>query len=700
MDRRFNWLPVQARLGASLAAWLISPLLTFAQEPVGPSSSPVAPAQAATEPQARSGKAVNDILSLDLEQLTRTPIVVPSMDIPVTSVTKAPSTVGHSAAAIFVITPEMIRRSGATCIPEALRMAPGLEVARIDQNKWAVSCRGFNSRYATNLLVLIDGRTVYTPVFSGVYWDTQDVVLEDVERIEVIRGPGGTLWGSNAVNGVINIITKKAKDTQGAYVMAGGGTQERLTDAARYGGRIGEDAYYRVYGKQFERGPGWVEGGAGPDDSWRQGRVGFRADWDVDRCSGDTLTVQGDCYAGESGVRDSLTTPWPPPFTQTIAGYDQVSGENLLARWRRTFDEESDWALQTYYDGYRRDGPLLLEEVKTLDLDFQYRFALTDRQKVVCGAGYRHIDDNILGYHPFTIYFDPQGQSRNLASGFLQDEIALVKDRLALTLGTKLEHNDYTGLEIQPSARLLWTPDNRHSTWAAISRAVRTPSRADESLVFNVALSPVAPVFLHGTGSTSFKSADMMAYEIGYREQTTDQFSWDVALFYDVYDNLSSLNFGAPSPPYVVIPATFANENTAEAYGLELASTFKVTESWRLSGHYTYLHMQVHSKGFGGTSGGNDPQNQVYLRSAWDIGPGLEFDLMTRYVDTLADLHVPSYITMDARLGWRPRKHWELAVVGQNLLQNHHLEFGNESSSRVQVTEVPRSVYGTLTWRY
>jgi len=700
MDGRFHWLPGQARFWAVLAAWLISPALAFAQQEPGPSNDPAA--QAAADPRAGAGKAPGDILNLDIEQLARTPVVVPSMDIAVTSVTKTPSTVGHSAAAIFVITPEMIRRSGATCIPEALRMAPGLEVAHIDQNKWAISCRGFNSRYSSNLLVLIDGRTVYTPVFSGVYWDTQDVVLEDIERIEVIRGPGGTLWGSNAVNGVINIITKKAKDTQGAYVMAGGGTQERLTDAARYGGRLSENGYYRVYGKQFDRGPGWVEGGTGPDDSWRQGRAGFRADWDVDRSAGDSVTVQGDCYVGDSGIRDSLTTSWPPPFTQSIAGYDRVSGENVLARWRRTLDEDSDWALQTYYDSYRRDGPLMLEEVKTLDVDFQYRFALTDRQKIICGAGYRNMDENILGYHPFTVYFDPQRQSVNLASVFLQDELALVEDRLALTMGVKLEHNDYTGLEVQPSARLLWTPDNRRSAWGAISRPVRTPSRADESLVFNMAANPYAPVFLRGMGDSGFKSVDMIAYEIGYREQATEQFSWDMALFYDVYDNVTSLDFGlppfmefVPPPPHLVVPATFGNENTAETYGVELASTWKVTEHWRLSGQYTYLHLQIHD-----TGGGADPQNQVYLRSAWDIGPKLEFDLMARYVDNLAGLNVPSYITMDARLGWRPRKHLELAAVGQNLLQDHHQEFGNDSSSRTQITQVPRGVYGTLTWRY
>jgi iron complex outermembrane recepter protein len=660
-------------------------------------------------PGAEAGK---KILDMDIGELAKTPVVTNaatgaglSMDTPVTSVSKQESTIGHSAAAIFVITPEMIRRSGATCIPEALRMAPGLEVARVDQNKWAISSRGFNARYDSKLLVLIDGRTVYTPVFSGVYWDTQDVLLEDVERIEVIRGPGGTLWGSNAVNGVINVITKKAKDTQGAYVMAGGGTEEKMTDGVRYGGRIGDDGHYRVYGKHFDRGTGWVPDSVnGADDAWRQGRAGFRADWDLDRAKRNSLTVQGDSYVGDSGVRDTLTTTLPP-FMQSVVAKDHVSGENVLTRWRHTNDDDSEWALQTYFDQYDRDGPLELEQVKTYDLDFQYRFALTSRQRIIWGLGFRHQDDCVIGANYFTLHYDPPRRGTNLTGGFIQDEIALVEERLALTLGTKLEENDFTGLEVQPSVRLLWTPDKRHSAWAAISRAVRTPSLTDESLVVTWSPAPGSPDLLRVMGTPGIKSEDLLAYEIGYREQMTERFSWDLALFYNVYRNLIGLDMGqpfvepVPPPPHTIIPGVLSNDGDGETYGVELAANWRATDRWQLYSQYTFLQLLAHG-GVMPEFEGMSPHHQVYLRSAWDIGRNLEFDLMGRYVDYLPDVEVPSYITMDLRLGWRPRERLELAVVGQNLLQDHHREFGSEIRSRVQVTEVPRGVYGTATWRY
>jgi len=656
--------------------------------------------QASEQQTNGEGKKLAD---LDIEQLAKTPVVVPSMDIPVTSVTKEESTVGHSPAAIFVITPEMIRRSGATCIPEALRMVPGIEVAHIDSNKWAITCRGFNSRYANKLLVLIDGRTVYTPIFSGVYWDTQDVLMEDIERIEVIRGPGGTLWGANAVNGVINVITKKAKDTQGAFLSVGGGTEEKFNSAFRYGGKIGDDGYYRIYGKQFDRGTFYSPDGD-PQDAWRQGRFGFRSDLNLDREKSNTLTVQGDHYTGASGFKDDLVTTLPP-YVQPIEGKEQVAGENVLARLRHVYDEDSDWALQMYYDQYSRTGYVVLQEVRTFDVDFQYRFPLSDRQKITCGAGFRGVHDNLPSIDDFAAQFVPPERTYNLTSQFIQDEITLVEDRLGLTLGVKTEQNDFTGFEVQPTVRLLWTPDRRHSAWGAISRAVRTPSRADDDLV--ATLYPVEPgVFPRYEQSRNVLSEELIAYEIGYRAQSTERFSWDIAGFYNVYHNLMNSMWNGefipedyPPPPHTILPLITLNQASAETYGVELAVNWSISQRWRLFAQYTLLQIQIYDPEE--TTPITDPNNQIYLRSSWDLSRDLEFDMIVRYVDSISEIGVPSYITMDLRLGWRPRKHLELAVVGQNLLENQHQEFNSIAEDFfTPVTYVPRGVYGTIAYQY
>ena len=697
MVGRSHWLPGQVNFWALLIVLLSSPVSAVAQTDSAVSSDQPAGAgqPAANPPAGSSGKAANDILNLDIEQLARTPVVVPSMDIPVTSVTKELSTVGRSAAAVFVITPEMIRRSGATCIPEALRMAPGLDVAQINSNVWAISSRGFNSAFSNKLLVLIDGRSVYNPDFSGVYWDMQDVLLEDVERIEVVRGPGGTLWGANAVNGVINVITKKAKDTQGAYLTAGGGTQKQTLDGFRYGGQIGEDLHYRVYGKHFEQGPGFDPTGQ-VDDAWRQGRFGFRTEWVPDRDQANTLTIQGDHFVGSTDNSVISTSPALP---------DRQTGENLLMRWRHVYDQDSDWALQMYYDNLMRGDVLQMGEVRTFDVDFQYRFPLGDRHNITCGAGFRNVESYFFGGDTFTAWYPTPYFTTNYASQFVQDEIAIVDDRLILTLGTKLEENPYTGLEYQPSARLLWAPDRRHSAWGAISRAIRSPTRYQEQTILT--MPPVAPdVYLRAFGQSGPKSEAVMAYELGYREQATDQFSWDIATFYNAYDHLMSVVSGTPfpeplpTPTRLIIPLYLTNGPTGETYGVELTGNYSVSQRWRLCAQYTYFQMHLQIPPPQQIDSGYDPNNQVYLRSAWDLREDLEFDLMARYVDCLPTLNVPSYISMDARLAWRPRKQLELAVVGQNLLQDRHREFaGNSYQSPTYATEVPRGVYGTLTWR-
>jgi iron complex outermembrane recepter protein len=640
---------------------------------------------------ARQSQNADNILNLDLEQLAKTPVVVPSMDIPVTSVTKEQSTVGRSAAAVFVITNEMIRRSGATCIPEALRMAPGLDVAQINANAWAISCRGFNSAYSNKLLVLIDGRSVYNPDFSGVYWNMQDVLLEDVDRIEVVRGPGGTLWGSNAVNGVINVITKSAKNTQGLYVTGGLGSQQTTSDAFRYGGSVGDDLQYRVYGKYFEYAPNY-DPTTPAEDAWRQGRYGFRADWSPGRDKTDVLTIQGDHFLG-------TTDNGLIPTNFTLGEYQ--AGENLLMRWRHVFSEDSDWTLQTYYDSFSRSSTEQTETVKTFDVDCQYRFRPMDRHTVTCGADFRNVESYYAGGDSFTTWYPYPYFTTNYASQFVQDEMTVVEDRLAFTLGIKLEENPYTGLEYQPNARLLWTPDRQHSGWGAISRAVRTPSRYQDQVTLT--LPAIAPdVYPRVFGQSDTVSENVLAYELGFREQATERFSWDIAGFYNAYDHLIYAAPALAMPTYpIIIPLFLENGPSGQTYGVELSGNYAVTDRWRLYAQYTVFQMHIDEMTSGTVESGNDPCNQVYLRSAWNLSEKMEFDLMARYIDRLITLEVPSYITMDLRLAWRPRQHLEMALVGQNLLQAHHWEFAGDSvKSPAYATEVCRGVYGTFTWRY
>jgi iron complex outermembrane receptor protein len=397
-----------------------------------------------------------------------------------------------------------------------------------------------------------------------------------------------------------------------------------------------------------------------------------------------------------------------PPFSQPLEGAVLNNGENVLARYRHVTDEDSDWTLQVYYDNFERDSTILnTERAKTFDVDFQYRFRLSDRQMVTCGAGYRYIHMDCPSQEPFTESIVPVEQSYNKVSQFVQDEIALAPDTFSLILGCKLEENSYTGFEYQPTARLLWTPDRTHTVWGAVSRAVRTPCEVSRSLSNTVYLGPNMP-FLRVLGNEDYGSETLMAYELGYRTQATERFSWDIATFYNVYNNLEEVlpvsgpqPEPVPLPPHLILPMTFTNLGNADSYGVELATNWTVSERWRLSTGYTFLRLFMHDGVGGPTTNGNSPSHQVSLRSSWNLRENLDFDLTARYVDCLTDLDVPSYITMDLRLAWRPRKHLELAVVGQNLLQAHHYEFGRTTGNLdCEVTEVPRGVYGMATWRY
>ena len=642
-----------------------------------------------------------DLAKLTIEEL---------MAIEVTSVSKKPERLSEAAAAVYVITQEDIRRSGVTSIPEALRMVPGLQVARMDANKWAITSRGFNGRFARHMLVLIDGRSVYTPLFSGVFWEVQDTLLEDIDRIEVIRGPGGTMWGANAVNGVINIITKNARDTKGGLVVSGIGTEERGFGGVRYGGNTGEKLCYRVYAKGFERDTGVLGDGTDGHDDWRMGRTGFRADWSMG--GKDSLTFQGDYYTGTTGQR--VTIPILEfPYSKTFDEDVEMSGENLLFRWARTLNQESDLTLQVYYDRTEhKEKESVIEDIRdTFDIDFQHRFPLTSRHEIMWGLEYRFTTDDIKSSPSMSVSDDSRDDQ--LFSAFMQDEITLVPNRLFLTLGAKFERNDYTGVEMQPNARIVYAPAPRHTVWGAVSRAVRTPSRLEHTIRLNHQalppgfLFPGAPaIFTVIIGDDNYDSEDVLAYEFGYRIQPTDRLSLDFASFYNVYDDLQTVETGMPIFPESIIPITPRNKMDGESYGVELTARWKVLDWWCLHASYAYMKLQLHTDADSTdtvtevTFEDDIPNHQVSICSLMDLPGNLELDWWIRYVDKVVDLDVDSYITLDVHLGWNPKESLELSIVGQNLLDNHRLEYGPSTLLNTQVTEVERSVYGKLTWRF
>jgi iron complex outermembrane recepter protein len=629
------------------------------------------------------------------------------MKIEVKTSARKEQTISQTAAAITVITQEDIRRSGATTIAEALRMAPGVNVARIDANKWAVSARGFNDFFANKLLVLNDGRSVYTPLFSGVFWDVQDTALEDVDRIEVIRGPGAALWGANAVNGVINIITKSAKDTQGALISGGGGDQENGFGVIRYGGKINENAFYRVYAKYFNRDDFPDSLGRDGADEWAVMRGGFRTDWELSPQN--TMTFQGDIYNGQVGQRLVLPTTARPPivpfnplyYLMEAQGLSDVSGGNLLGSWKHSFSDSADLNVQLYYDRTERRDQVHREIRDTYDLDGVQHFTWGDRQEFVAGVGYRYTEDHLSDGKAGTgtIVFNPLSRGDQLFSTFIQDEITLIERRLRLTVGSKLEHNDYTGWEVQPSTRLLWTPNEKNSLWGAVSRAVRTPSRFEHDIRAHFSVIPTGPAsvtYLDLLGNPSYHSERLIAYEIGYRVHPLEHASFDLALFYNDYDDLRTIE-GAPGG---LVPL---NNMRGETYGAEFSANFTITKDWKLSAGYTALKMQLHQNSPAAIPGsenaeGDSPQNQLHLRSFLDLPYHLQFDNMVYYVDKLANRGVPSYVRWDVRLGWRPTPNFELSLNVQNLLDDRHPEFG--PNYLVSPTEIERSIYAKATWRF
>jgi iron complex outermembrane recepter protein len=628
------------------------------------------------------------------------------MNMQVTSVSKKGQSLSKAGAAIFVITQEDIRRSGASNIPDLLRMVPGVNVARINSSTWAIGIRGFSDLYADKVLVLIDGRSVYSPISSGVDWDQQDVPLEDIERIEVIRGPGGTVWGANAVNGVINIITKSAKKTLGGLVSAGGGSETDAEGLAQYGGAIGANGTYRIFGKYFDVEPSTLPGGGSAEDGWHSSHGGFRSDWDLD--SRDTLTVQGDLQESEEGQNLTTVISSALPEQETFTERFDASAGNILGRWNHTLKNGSETSLQIYDDYSSRVNNGGLIRQNTVDLDFQDHMALGSRQDIVWGLDARVAD---LHMGPgYSIVFLPPARTDLLLSTFFQDEVKIAS-ALSLTIGSKFEHNDYTGLEFEPSAQLVWNPTARQSLWLSAARAIRQPN------VVDVSIQNAAATFPTGNGSFGVvtilgnpiaKVERLNDFEAGYRVQAAERLSVDVAAFLSYYHALRTVEeqepyfVTSPGPPHMEVPAVFENIGNARTYGGELSVNWNPTNRWRISPGYSWIHM-VFSKDAAnvdtqpGDSAGGTPQQQVQARSELNLPRHFEWDSSLAYVGRLT-LGVPAYTRVDTRLGWRMSEHFDFSITGQNLLSPRHAEFPSELG--VNYTLVSRSVFAKVTWKF
>jgi iron complex outermembrane recepter protein len=604
----------------------------------------------------------DELKKLSVEELLNLDVIE------VTSVSGKSERLTEVASAIQVITGSDIRRSGVTRLPEALRLASNLQVAQGNSHDWSITARGFSGLpsaggiLANKLLVMVDGRSIYTPLFGGVWWDSQNLLLEDLDRIEVVSGPGGTLWGANAVNGVISIITKSSKETQGLYISRAAGSFMKDIEAARYGFRLDSNLYMRVYGQRYTQRHTWMANGTDNKDAWRMTQGGFRMDYYPSEAN--TFTLQGDFYGGL--LNDSIRRA-------------NLDGQNGLARWTHNFSDSSKLKVQAYFDRSWRKTPRsknpFYYELYTYDLDIQHGFSVGRRQNILYGIGYRFVRDKTAST------FNPLSRDMPLYSGFIQDELIFVPNKFKLTVGSKFLQNVFSGFEIQPSARLAWTPDTSNTIWSAVSRAVRTPSRFDSDVIAN-------PV--------KFDSEKVIAYELGYRLRPVDKLFLSFATFYNQYNALRSIDSNSAPPPTLIL----ANNQRAESWGFEFSGTFQANNWWRMRGGYTYFEKRIqaaNSKVLAASSEfeGVDPQHQLMFQSMMDLFKNFQLDLTGRYIEVIPAAtitkRVPAYFSFDVRLAYTV-KIFELSLVGQNLFENKHIETGT--------TNIPRSLYGKVTCRF
>lgn len=676
-----------------------------------------------------------DIANKSIEEL---------MNVDVTSVSRKEQKLSKTPAAVYVITQEAIERSGATIIPDLLRMAPGVQVAQVEADRWAISVRGFNDIYSNKVLVLVDGRTVYTPSSSGVYWDQIDIPLNTIDRIEVVRGPGGAVWGANAVNGVINIITKNSADTKGTLVSAGSGSEQTADYLAQYGGTIAGGPTYRAFGHYSSFGNLQMPQGISGNDGWLMRHGGFRADWN--RSSKDSFMAEGDLFQTDGGqtsldLFDGVVGTRPLKLTN--------AGGSILGIWTHRYSERSDSALQVYDNYYSRQDTGVSEKLNTVDFDFKNHNVLGSRNDLVWGTGYRYTSDqlgnpasilNTQALLGFSIGFVPAAKSYSLFSAFVQDQIE-VNENLSFTVGSKFEHNAFTGFQYEPSVRVAWTPTGTQTVWAAGSMAIRQPSRLDTSIDVSFAPVPVAPGLLLNAqtlGNPGIRAETLRDYEAGYRIAPDRHVLLDFAGFYNFYSDLKSSAladptfWSSPAGAIISLPLRYGNALKAQDYGAEAAVTWNVAARWKLAGSYSWLKMNIYDlpapapaapagggmltqlfeapavqsllnafAGYTNSNGslaGSSPRHQFSVQSYLDLTRKLSFDNTLSFVDRLPAQNVPAYTRLDSRIGWKFREHISLSLVGQNLLSPHHLEFGN--AEQAIATETDRSIFGKVSWSF
>ena len=643
-----------------------------------------------------------DLTHLSIEQL---------MDVEVELASRMPQRVRDIAAAISVLTEEDLRRAGVRSIPDALRVVPGLQVAGVDANKWVVTARGFTGLFANKLLVQIDGRTVYTPLFSGVFWESQDVVLADIDRIEVIRGPGGTMWGANAVNGVVNVVTRSAAETPGLLFEVGAGLEETRFGTLRYGRRLTEEVAVRGYAKYLRRDASTAAGEHPVRDGWDAARIGLRSDWAATK--NDELTLISNAYRGAVGQGVSLIASTAEPFDQPVYADAEINGQDVLARWRRNLHGGGAATLQIYADRAERRDIRISGVVENADLDFQHRWQPIGRHDLVWGLGYRRTRDDFKTAFPISL--TPRSRSVQLFSGFVQDQVTILPRKLRLAAGSKLEHNDYSGFEIQPSLRLWWSPRGHHVLWASLSRALRTPSRADNDIraIVNAIPagtlydgSPVGLVELRGNGA--FDSETVRAFDIGYRSRIGNRLLFDLAGFRYYYRRLRTNELGAAAvrdepDPHVLLPIVIGNDANGRTAGIEWSLEWRPTLNTRLRLGYAYLHMSLNAagEGIGGFAVDSEmdfPTQQIVMRSSTDLFHNTHIDLIARYVDEIPLQKISNYLAVDVRLAWRTSDITEISVVSRNLLAGSHVEYISSASGTLPA-KVQTSLFAVLQLR-
>jgi iron complex outermembrane receptor protein len=630
-----------------------------------------------------------DPSTLSLEEL---------MNVKVISASRTEKKLSQTTAAIYVITREDIARSGAASIPELLRRVPGLHVVQITASEWAVSARGFTQQYSDKLLVMIDGRSIYTNLFSGVHWDENALPMDEIERIEVIRGPGATMWGANAVNGVINIITRDAADTQGGLASVSTGNYDNVNSEVRYGGAIGSSFHYRAYADYFNRdqmlGPNLQPGG----DGFQMGQIGGRVDWKP--TSHDTVLLESSVNRGQAfqNYEENLLDPNSKLNRLPVNTFDA----SFLGKWRRELSDKQAIEVQLSWSTEQRDELGGTSTLDIVDLGFQHQISLGSRNNLLYGVGFRNTWDTLIGGTVTgSAEFYPPHRIDPLFSTFVQDELTLLPDRLVFSLGTKVEHNSFTGWEIEPNARLLWTPSTRSSVWVAASRAVRTPNVTEDAISYYLQLPPPAPPGYLGLiqGNPNLLSEVVDAYEAGYRRQFGERFSVDLATFRNHYSRLDDLVTEAPvfTGTSLLFPVMYENSGRAASYGVELEARWKVAQHWKIDGSYSWLF--VDNLGTPASSSSDtSPHHKVKIHSGWDFGRKFTTDVEGFYLSAIDLYSIRANVRINTNFRWHLTPRMDLGIAINNLTDSTQIQF--QAQDTVQEMLDRRTAELKLNWRF